>query len=465
MKPGAPRPIVQPTPDPRVQPVNASQLSQPLVLATLAYALGQLSNFLFQLRLLDQLGPSQYAEAGLAHLLLITLIFLADLGYSSLFLREVRDSANWRQLWRYALGHRLLATFVLLAVSMLVWPSWGGTGASQDYLIWAAPACVLALFNYSSPMIAEGRRLAGLLVAQVAWPVALMIWLLLPTSLLISPAAKAGLAFSLGYLIQALLSMACSRQLRIWLPLAGKGHIGAAMRMSMIGISGTLHDRLAPFLLAPLVPSFMPWLLILNHVLSGLSGIQAQLARLLMPKADTAAGKSRILDAASLLLWATPLMLLSITLLQGMHLFAEQRLWLQPVALLVLAWGISASSGLFAILLIRLRREGPLLKLMVAGTTGSALLQLVAAWNGSVDGVLWARVLGMVVIAAGLLSLLELRVSAWGWTACGLSLLACVAGGTHFGVMLGVALLFAVVTALLRRAPCYHFTSHAGLSQ
>lgn len=49
-----------------------------LLLATLTYGIGQSTNFLFQLHLLHLLGSSAYGNAGLAHLLLITLIFLAD---------------------------------------------------------------------------------------------------------------------------------------------------------------------------------------------------------------------------------------------------------------------------------------------------------------------------------------------------------------------------------------------------
>lgn len=465
MRPGADRPFVQPPSDAHVQSATSSLSSRPLLLAALAYALGQSANFLFQLRLLDQLGPLQYGETGLAHLLLVTLIFLADLGYSTLFLRETGGSASWRDLWRCALGHRLLATLALLVSTLFAWQLWGSAGASHEYLMWAAPACVFALFNYSSPMIAEGRRLAGLLVAQVAWPTALIVWLLLPLSLPLPVAARAGLAFTLGYLLQALVSVACSRQLHIWLPLVGKGQIGAALRLSLIGVCGTLHERLTPFLLAPLAPAFLPLLLILNHLLSGLSGVQAQLARLFMPAADTVPGRHRIIDAASLLLWGSALALLAITLSQGLRLFVEQRVWLQPAAILVLAWGISASSGFLATLLISARREGSLLKLLMTGMTGSSLLQAGAAWIGSADAVLWARLIGVAFMVAWLLKLLKLRPGAWGWTALGLSLLVCTAGALSWGMLFAGVLLIPTVIALLRRAPCYVPLRYVGPSQ
>lgn len=460
---GTSRPPVQPTQDPHAPSPKARAVDKSLLFAALAYACGQVANFLFQLRLLDQLGPSQYGETGLAHLALITLIFLADLGYSSLFLREVRGSTNWQHTWRYALGHRLVATIVLLAIVTLGWQVWGSPGASREYLFWAIPACLFALFNYSSPMIAEGHRLAGLLVAQVAWPTALLIWWLLPAKSGLSPAATAGLAFSLGYLAQALTSLACSRRhLSLWLPMAGKGQAGAALHLSLIGICGTLHDRLPPFLLASLAPAFLPLLLILNQVLSGFSGIQAQLARLLLPEAGTSEGQRKILNSASLLMWVTVVALLVGMLLQELPMFAELRQWLAPAATLVLAWGVSASSGFFATSLIGTRQEKPLLRVQMAGMIGSALLQIAAARIGSADYLLGARLLGMLAILGWLLRLLKLRLGLWGWAALGLSLPVCAVGAASWAAALGAVFLLPALIGMVRQVPCYVLVCDAG---
>ncbi len=59
------------------------------------YAAGQIANLLFQLLLLQQLGQQLYAEVGLAHLLILSTLFIADLGYSTLFLRESPDAPGW----------------------------------------------------------------------------------------------------------------------------------------------------------------------------------------------------------------------------------------------------------------------------------------------------------------------------------------------------------------------------------
>lgn len=462
MNPGASQEPAQPTPGKHARHPKAGSISQPLLFAASTYALGQVANFLFQLRLLYLLGPSQYGETGLAHLLLVTLIFLADLGYSSLFLRESGNSPDWQHTWRYALGHRLAATAALLAASALGWQLWGSEGASQEYLLWAAPACLLALFNYSSPMIAEGRRLAGLLVTQVAWPAALLFWYLLQDTLAQSMAATAGLSVSLGYLVQALVNVIFSRQLKLWLPLVGKGQIGAAVHLSLIGICGTLHDRLTPFLLAPLAPTFLPFFLILNHVLSGLSGIQAQLARLLLPTANTAPGQARILTVASLLLWGTATVLLAGLLIKDLALFTGQRPWLGLAAIVIFAWGISASSGVLATLLISARLEGRLMRLLVIGMTGSALLQIGAAWAGDAGYLLWARMAGVLAILVWQLKLLKLRFGLAGLTTLALSLLACVADATDWAMTIGTMLLLPILIGLLRQMPCYLPVRRAG---
>ena len=74
---------------------NGGSLTQSFVLAAVTFAIGQLANLAFQIVLLKTLGATTYAVVGLAHLLLLTLIFLADLGYASLFLREDRNASHW----------------------------------------------------------------------------------------------------------------------------------------------------------------------------------------------------------------------------------------------------------------------------------------------------------------------------------------------------------------------------------
>ena len=453
-------------PDSVPQPADvASEPSEPshgigsithsFVLAASTYGLAQASNLAFQLLLLKLLGAASYGVVGLAHLLFITLIFLADLGYASLFLREDRSSSHWLETWRCAQGHRLIATLMLMGLALMGWVSYSDDQAGRQYLFCAAPASVFALFNFSAPLIASGQRLRGLLVTQIAWPVALLLWWPVSIVFPLSPAASAGVAVSLGYFTQAAINIAISRQCLIWLPMFGKGQVGAALHLSALGVCGTLHDRLTPFLLAPLAPGFMPVYLLLNHVLGGLSGVQSQLTRLLLGDAARVRGRQRIMAVASLLGWATVNLLLLGALVQGLDLPDEQRQWLGFSGLVVLAWGLSASSGFLVLVLIGTRREGQFVRPFFLGLSASALLQLMAVWQEAPGYLLWARVVGMLLVMSALLMLLGMRPGRWGMLALAGALVACASVGTIWAGGLVIMLAVPALVGLLGRCPCY----------
>ncbi|GAC1032241.1 hypothetical protein thsps21_30690 [Pseudomonas sp. No.21] len=434
---------------------GVGSITHSFVLAASTYGLGQASNLAFQLLLLQLLGAASYGVVGLAHLLLITLIFLADLGYASLFLREDRSSSDWLETWRCAQGHRLIATLVLMGLALTGWVLYSDDQAGRQYLFSAAPASVFALFNFSAPLIVSGQRLRGLLVAQIAWPAALLLWWPVSIVLPLSPAASAGVAVSLGYFTQAAINIAMSRQRLLWLPMFGKGQVGAALHLSALGVCGTLHDRLTPFLLAPLAPGFMPVYLLLNHVLGGLSGVQSQLSRLLLGDAARVRGRQRIMAVASLLGWATVNLLLLGALAQGLELPDEQRQWLGFSGLLVLAWGLSASSGFLVLVLIGSRREGQFVRPFFLGLGASALLQLMAVWQEAPGYLLWARVVGMLLVMSALLMLLGMRPGRWGMLALAGSLVACGSVGTSWAGGLVIMLAVPALVGLLGRRPCY----------
>lgn len=455
MKPDAvPRPAAF-APESSEPSHGVGSVTHSFVLAASTYGLGQASNLAFQLLLLKLLGAASYGVVGLAHLLLITLIFLADLGYASLFLREDRSSSHWLETWRCAQGHRLIATLVLMGLALTGWVFYSDDQAGRQYLFSAAPASVFALFNFSAPLIVSGQRLRGLLVAQIAWPAALLLWWPVSIVFPLSPAASAGVAVSLGYFTQAAINIAMSRQRLLWLPMFGKGQVGAALHLSALGVCGTLHDRLTPFLLAPLAPDFMPVYLLLNHVLGGLSGVQSQLSRLLLGDAARVRGRQRIMAVASLLGWATVNLLLLGALAQGLDLPDEQRQWLGFSGLVVLAWGLSASSGFLVLVLIGTRREGQFVRPFFLGLSASALLQLMAVWQEAPGYLLWARVVGMLLVMSALLMLLGMRPGRWGLLALAGALVACASVGTSWAGGLAIMLAVPALVGLLGRRPCY----------
>lgn len=427
--------------------------------AALIYAIGQGTNFLFQLHLLHLLGSTAYGDAGLAHLLLITLIFLADLGYASVFLREDPQHPGWLHDWRCALNQRLIVTLVLLTLASAAISLLGQGSAAFDYWLGAAPAALLALVNYSSPMIAKGQRLSALLAGQIAWPAALLLCLLLPAHLPFSTATSAGIAVSLGFAVQALVHLALSRNLRLWVPSFGKGQLNAALHLSMLGICGTLHDRLTPFLLAPIAPAFLPWYLLLNHALNGLSGIQAQLSRLLLPGAARPQGRRNVLRASAWALQGTTAVLIGALLLQGLPLNAEQQHWLALSGVLLLAWGASVSSGFLSLPLIDGNRERPLARLLLIGIAISSPAQLLAAWAHSPELLLWTRALCMLALMQGVIWLQNWHLTGWGRTATTIALLAALLGFTTTAPWLGLVLSLPVLFGLARQCPSYRTSS------
>lgn len=382
------------------------------------YATGQITNFSFQLLLLQQLGQSQYAEVGLAHLLILSTLFIADLGYSSLFLRESPDASGWNTRWRTALLHRLTLTLLLDALVLLSWLMTHGTDSDGfAYLLSALPATLLGLINYSAPLLAQGRRHTGFLLQQVAWPTALIASLTLLLGDMPLSASMAGALVSLGFAVQAAVNLAIFGRPHLLLPSIGRREssmLGSALRLSMIGIAGTLHERLTPFLIAQLAPSFTATYLLLSHALNGASGIFNQFNRLLLVEVKGAGPR-----------WAG---YLSTLLLAGLAIglllvLAAWTLWpeiplLQTRDLLIplmFGWTFITVGGLASALAIGHGRERQLLHIMLFGLLASTLWQLTAFAVESASAVLWGRALVMLSLTWVTLQLCRLKFTSGGY--------------------------------------------------
>lgn len=382
------------------------------------YATGQITNFSFQLLLLQQLGQSLYAEVGLAHLLILSTLFIADLGYSSLFLRESPDAPGWNARWRKALLHRLTLTLLLDALVLLSWLM--TQGAHSDgfaYLLSALPATLLGLINYSAPLLAQGRRHTGFLLQQIAWPTALMACLILLLSDTPLSASMAGALVSLGFGAQAAVNLYTFGRPHLLLPSLDKRErnmLGSALRLSMIGIAGTLHERLTPFLIAQLAPSFTATYLLLSHALNGASGIFNQFNRLLLVEVNGAGSRwAGYLSALLLAGLAIGLLLV----LAAWTLWPETPL-LQTLGLLtplMLGWTFITIGGLASALAIGHGREHRLLQIMLFGLFASTLWQLMAFALESAHGVLWGRALVMLSITLVTLKLCHLELTSSGY--------------------------------------------------
>jgi hypothetical protein len=386
------------------------------------YATGQITNFAFQLLLLQQLGQSLYAEVGLAHLLILSTLFIADLGYSSLFLRESPDAPGWNARWRKALLHRLTLTLLLDAAVLLGWLlSRGVQSDGFAYLLSALPATLLGLINYSAPLLAQGRRHTGFMLQQVAWPTALMASLTVLLSDTPLSASTAGALVSLGFGVQAAVNLYAFGSPHLLLPSLGKRErnlLGSALQLSMIGIAGTLHERLTPFLIAQLAPSFTATYLLLSHALNGASGIFNQFNRLLLVESKGAGARwAGYLSTLLLAGLATGLLLV----LVAWTLWPETPLLhrLDLLIPLMLGWTVITIGGLASALAIGHGRERQLLQVMFFGLLASTLWQLMAFAMESASGVLWGRALVMLGT-----TLAALRLSHLGFTSSSYVLLA-----------------------------------------
>lgn len=382
------------------------------------YATGQITNFAFQLLLLQQLGQSLYAEVGLAHLLILSTLFIADLGYSSLFLRESPDAPGWSARWRKALLHRLTLTLLLDVGVLLGWLLI--RGAQSDgfaYLLSALPATLLGLINYSAPLLAQGRRHTGFLLQQVAWPTALMASLIVLLSNTPLSASTAGALVSLGFAAQAAVNLYTFGRPHLLLPSLEKREsnlLASALQLSMMGIAGTLHERLTPFLIAQLAPSFTATYLLLSHALNGASGIFNQFNRLLLVEVKGSGSK-----------WAGYLgtLLLAGLAIGLLLVLATGTLWpamslLQRLDLLIpllFGWTFITLGGLGNALAIGHGRERQLLHIILFGLIASTLWQFTAYALESAAGLLWGRALVMLGITLTTLHLCHLGFTSSGY--------------------------------------------------
>lgn len=159
-------------------------------------------------------------------------------------------------------GWRLATSSCSRFASTLALAGWaavyGPTNEGLAYLAATVPAGLVSLANLSPGIMASGRRLPAFLVQQMPWPAALLIWWLVAGAN--GAAWEAGLIVSAGFLAQALIGLVFWPRPALLVPLFGAGGamLGAAARLSVMGIAGALHDRLTPFLLARLAPDFLP---------------------------------------------------------------------------------------------------------------------------------------------------------------------------------------------------------------
>lgn len=412
------------------------------------YALGQGCSLLWQWLLLRYFGSQGYAEVGLAHLGLLTVLFLADFGYASLFLREDPRSAGWELRWRQALAHRLLGTLVMaLVLTAGAWWQWRGHGAGFEYVLAVLPAALFGMVSYSAPLLAKGCRLHGFAVQQVAMPVAIVAWLALREHAGGAGGMWAGAAVSLGYLVQMLINIAVfDKRLSLLLPcFGGLGMLGTALRLWLMGLAGTLHDRLTSLLLVAVAPTFLPMYLFLGYLLNGASGVLNQLSRLLLAEAYSETSERWVRALVSLILGLSALCAPLWLLAAARWGSPEHQVWRPLVGPVVVTGVLGLASGVLSALLIGRNREAVLLKVLLFGLLCSAVLQAVAGACLAPQLLLWGRLLCIFAVAAVSLHMCGMSLNIGGQAALLSMLLAATAYGLGtVGVVLSAILLLPV---------------------
>jgi hypothetical protein len=387
-------------------------LGMPALVGAMIYITGQAFNLLFQLLLLRALGSQTYGHVGLAHISLTALLFVGDLGYSLYFLREKPNTAHWRKAWRSALGHRLLATLLSFSALTVFWATrYGNTDAGLLYLAAAAPAALLALLNFSAPLLAAGRHNTGFVMQQIAWPAAATCFSmarLLPEQAL-PPVLLAGACVSMGYLIQAASNLTVMHRLSrktendarlstLLTPSFTPGSWGmlkASLTLSILGFLGVANDRLTAFLIEVTALGFLPAYLLLGQMLGCAAGILSQFNRLLVAhEANGQDAVSPVRAMPALVLALMALLVLAIALSCDNGCWEVPAAWLQLGLPVLLDWTLSALGGGMAAVLIGRRQEKKLARAIIFGVALSIMTQLAGAWQGSADAVLWARVAG-----------------------------------------------------------------------
>lgn len=253
--------------------------------------LGQSGHFLFQMMLFWTLGSEHFGRIGLAHVLFQSIIFIADLGYSTFFLRIPVSSANWLSAWRVSLGLRLLAILILYSSSVLFWHfRYGADDFAFEYLLWCGLPALFATWNISSSLLADRKTILAFIVQQMPWIVVCLSFYFLfylpggdPGKII----KYASFSLGLGFFIQFLFCIKHSSSWLFLLPsfkFRNDRLLQSSVYLSIPSLLGVINERLTAFFLELLAPWFLSAFLLVTQLLSGISGALTQLNRVVISK-------------------------------------------------------------------------------------------------------------------------------------------------------------------------------------
>jgi O-antigen/teichoic acid export membrane protein len=258
--------------------------------AGLAYAYSSGISLILQLCIIWVRGGVYYEEIGLVYLLLMSIIFLGDLGYNQLFLRESKLDGAFKHDWQLSLGHKLLATLVLILFLFLYVVS--QRGIHSNSLIYLCLSSLGLLFYCLTPttlLYSQSRNNIAVLVLPIQQSITVLPCLILVFSNVDDYIFSAflGLMFAIGYIGAFVFvhgKLKSSEWIKPKFALLQYGRMKESLYLWQLGLSGMVYDRTLLFFIEHLRPDFLAVFIFLNQVLQGMSGIIVQIQKITIPK-------------------------------------------------------------------------------------------------------------------------------------------------------------------------------------
>lgn len=419
----------------------------------LGYALAQGVNFLVQLALVYHLGKDGFSSIGLAQMCVVAVMFAAELGTGSYFIREASQRTDWQQEWRRASvvrsGVAGLFAAALLGGWLLYYP---GDRQGFHYLLAALPAMLLSVRNPTPLLIAQGKAWAAGLGLVLQW-CSYAVFVAFAVGLL--PEAQLGHGIGAAYTAGYVLALLFLSRRVTWHqsdapvdPAAYRRMAKSSAMICVLALCGTAYGLMLTFIAKHLAPEVLVYFILGSQVMQGMSGLNLQLQRVLL--AALASRHGLAVDSLALLgpvyRFCSGLMMAVMLGIFGALLLAAH--WMQdaallgdmPVLCLLMAEGLLGMLGAFLSTGFLASHREPLLfrvmlRFYVLGMVGQLLL---AVWTGDL---VMIQLMRIALAAAQMLILYRLlgqKLAKLPWIGVGILLaLAALPYGAIAPLMLG----------------------------
>jgi len=380
------------------------------------YMAAQGINFLFQLWLLHALGKEIFGHIGIAQMCVAALIFIGEFGMPSYFIRVVHQGTAWAKLWRRACWFRMGVAGFGVAGLLLFWRLYyGAAPEGLGFLIMAIPGVVCAVWNPSPILIGQNKNRIAAMGLMVLWVVcalsSLMALHYVPEDM---QQWWLGGCLSLGYIAQFMF-LTFHVTPDIQKPGDHTPLLGHMLRQSFViwlpGLVGTLYSLSLTFMVQATHVSILHYVVLGTQIMQGISGVNMQIQRLLLP-AFLTERKSGAPATAQYPIFAlfTIFVVASTGGVLGL-LFAAEFLKFEPaivagtlyLCLMVVERTISHTGTFLVTLLISQHRENYIFRVTMIGFSVSFALQaLLLVATDSLLAVMVIRVLASILLLVAL---------------------------------------------------------------